>query len=147
REHIVRLADVLIRERGFNAFSYADIAALLDLRNAAIHYHFPTKSMLGQAVIYEEMLRLAGERDRDAGLGGDVQIRQLVETFYHSAERHVVCLMGALTPEFATFEPGMQEMVRKLSAAIREWMTECLEEARTAGKLRFAGLAGDRATL
>jgi len=35
REHIIDLADSLIRKRGFNAFSYSDIATILDIRNAA----------------------------------------------------------------------------------------------------------------
>jgi len=37
REHIIDLADSLIRKRGFNAFSYSDIATILDIRNAAVH--------------------------------------------------------------------------------------------------------------
>jgi AcrR family transcriptional regulator len=147
REHIVRLADGLIREKGFNAFSYADIASVLEIRKAAIHYHFPTKSILGQAVMYEEILRLDGYRYRNSGLSGEIQFRRLVETFYHNAQRYSLCLMGALTPEFATFDAGMREMVRKLSGSIREWVGECLAEARAAGSLRFEGSAEDRAGL
>src|SRR5258708_1790217 len=147
REHIIHLADVMIREKGFNTFSYADIAVVLDIRNAAIHYHFPTKSLLGQAVIDEELMRLEGYRQQNRELGGDLQVKHLVETFYHNSLRHAVCLMGALTPEFATFDEGMQSMLRKLCTAIREWMGDCLEEARTAGRLRFEGTAADRAAL
>jgi len=147
REHIVRLADALIRQRGFNAFSYADIAAVLDIRNAAIHYHFATKSLLGQAVIEEELRRLEDYRNAHSKLGGDMQVRHLVEIFYHNSQRSAVCLMGALTPEFATFDAGMQTMVLRLCIAIREWVGDCLEEARNAGHLRFAGSAKDRAAL
>lgn len=147
REKIIRLADAMIREKGFNAFSYADIAAVLDIRNAAIHYHFPTKSLLGQAVVYEELLRVEGYRHRNAGVGGDLQLKQLVEMFYHNSQRNAICLMGALTPEFATFDEGMQGMLRKLCVAIREWVGDCLEEARREGRLRFAGSADDRAAL
>jgi len=147
RENIVQLADALIREKGFNAFSYADIAAVLEIRNAAIHYHFPTKSLLGQAVIYEELIRVEGYRYRNAGMGSDLQLKQLVEMFYHNSRRNAICLMGALTPEYATFDEGMQDMLRKLCVAIREWVSDCLEEARKEGRLQFSGSADDRAAL
>jgi AcrR family transcriptional regulator len=147
REHIIHLADSLIRKRGFNAFSYADIATVLEIRNAAIHYYFPTKSLLGQAVIREELLRLEEYQRQNKEIGGDLQLKHLVGIFYYNSQRNAVCLMGALTPEFATFDADMQLMVRQLCTSIREWMTGCLEEARKAGTLRFGGSAADRAAL
>jgi AcrR family transcriptional regulator len=147
REHIIDLADTVIRQKGFNSFSYADIAVVLNIRNAAIHYHFATKSLLGQAVIYEEIMRLEDYRHRNAGLAGHLQLKHLIQTFYHNSLRHAICLMGALTPEFATFDADMQSILRRLCIAIRDWVRECLEKARTAGKLAFQGTAGDRAAL
>ncbi|MBB4046226.1 AcrR family transcriptional regulator [Bacteroides reticulotermitis] len=38
------MADELIKTIGYNAFSYADISKQLNIKNAAIHYYFPTKS-------------------------------------------------------------------------------------------------------
>ena len=55
REEIIDLAEDLIRQNGYNAFSYSDIAAMLEVRPAAIHYHFPSKSDLGVAVIEREL--------------------------------------------------------------------------------------------
>ncbi|HLZ89845.1 MAG TPA: TetR/AcrR family transcriptional regulator [Puia sp.] len=147
REHIIDLADKVIREKGFNAFPYADIAAVLEIRKAAIHYHFPSKSQLGQAVMEEELSRLDLFRRLNARVGGDLQLKHLVGTFYHNARRQVVCLMGALTPEFATFDAEMQATLRRLCLVIREWVGECLEEARVGERLRFEGPAMDRAAL
>jgi AcrR family transcriptional regulator len=147
REHIIRLADSLIRQKGFNAFSYADIAVVMDIRNAAIHYHFPTKSLLGQAVIGEELMRLEEYRRLNKGIAGDLQLQHLVTIFYHNSQRNAVCLMGALTPEFATFDSEMQSMVQRLCNAIREWVAACLEQARRSARLRFSGSAADRAAL
>ncbi|HXB07770.1 MAG TPA: TetR/AcrR family transcriptional regulator [Puia sp.] len=147
REHIIRLADKLIRQKGFNAFSYADIATVLDIRKAAIHYHFPTKSMLGVAVMEDELLRLQDYRRLHSGSGGDSQLQHLVGIFYHNSQQNAVCLMGALTPEIATFDAEMQSMLRKLCLTIREWVRDCLDEARREKRLRFNGSAADRAAL
>ena len=39
-------AESLVRERGFDAFSYADLAKGADITKASVHHHFPTKAAL-----------------------------------------------------------------------------------------------------
>ena len=48
---ILDSAESLVQLRGFNGFSYADVAAELALTTASLHYHFPGKSELGRALI------------------------------------------------------------------------------------------------
>ncbi|HVS98336.1 MAG TPA: TetR/AcrR family transcriptional regulator [Puia sp.] len=147
RADILVRADELIRRRGFNAFSYTDIAAILEIRNAAVHYHFPTKSELGQAVIDREIERLTLYR-RDCGATpGDEQLKHLVTAFYHNSQRNYICLMGSLLPDFATFDSEMRTKVAALCDAILGWLTESLESARAAGRLRFEGRPRERAAL
>ena len=48
---ILNLAEALLQDRGFNGFSYANIASELGVKNAAIHYHYPSKEDLGIPVM------------------------------------------------------------------------------------------------
>src|SRR2546423_13848609 len=48
---ILDVAERLVQSRGFNGFSYADIAAELEITTASLHYHFPGKGELGRALI------------------------------------------------------------------------------------------------
>src|SRR2546421_761097 len=48
---ILDVAERLVQVRGFNAFSYADVATELGITTASLHYHFPGKAELGQALI------------------------------------------------------------------------------------------------
>src|ERR1700761_9029702 len=48
---ILDVAGELVQERGFNGFSYADVAAQVGISKAALHYHFPGKADLGLALI------------------------------------------------------------------------------------------------
>lgn len=48
---ILNSAQLLMVDRGYNAFSYADIADVVEISKASIHHHFPTKSLLAKAVI------------------------------------------------------------------------------------------------
>ena len=51
REHILASAQRLAQQRGFNGFSYADIAEEVGIRKASLHHYFPTKTDLGLALI------------------------------------------------------------------------------------------------
>src|SRR5271170_7068139 len=48
---ILDVAEQLAQTRGYNGFSYADIAAELGVTKASLHYHFPSKAELGRALI------------------------------------------------------------------------------------------------
>jgi AcrR family transcriptional regulator len=147
KENILALADRLIRRRGFNAFSYADIAGVMEVCNAAVHYHFPTKSDLGQAVVEKEMERLRQYRWRTADGSGEEQLKSLVSVFFRNSQLDNICLMGSLLPDFATFTPDMQEKVREMCKVLLDWVADSLERARKERKVRFKGPAADRAAL
>lgn len=51
REEILDIAELGYRTGGFSGISYREIAAELGIKSASIHYHFPHKEDLGQAVV------------------------------------------------------------------------------------------------
>ena len=51
RSRILDVAEDLLQDRGFNGFSYKDVAGALGIRNAAVHYHFPAKADLGVELV------------------------------------------------------------------------------------------------
>src|SRR5438309_10075589 len=48
---ILDAAERLVQSRGFNAFSYAHVAAALGITKPALHYHFAGKAELGEALL------------------------------------------------------------------------------------------------
>src|SRR5437588_12303592 len=58
-ERILDIAERLVQTRGFSNFSYADIAAELGITKASLHYHFPGKAELGEALITRYAERFA----------------------------------------------------------------------------------------
>ena len=71
RDLILDAAEELLQRRSYNAFSYQHIAVQLGIRNAAIHYHFPSKADLGTALIrryrqrYQETIQRLESECRD----------------------------------------------------------------------------------
>src|ERR1700745_3860045 len=62
-QRILDIAERLVQVRGFNNFSYADIADELGITKASLHYHFPGKAELGQALITRYADRFADALD------------------------------------------------------------------------------------
>ena len=50
-QEIIQRANELLASGGYNGFSYADIAELVDVRKASIHHHFPAKEDLVKATV------------------------------------------------------------------------------------------------
>lgn len=51
RTSLLNSAELAIRQRGYNGFSFADMARDVGIRKASIHYHFPTKADLALQLI------------------------------------------------------------------------------------------------
>lgn len=147
KERIIELADRLIKTKGFNAFSYKDIADPLEIKNAAIHYYFPSKADLGIAVIDQEMEILAVNKLKWAILPEDKQLRMLFETFNYKSRQGYVCLMGSLSPDYETLPAPMQEKVQQMSEDVLQWTALCLENGRNKHLFHFEGEAYNRALL
>ncbi len=58
-QHILQTTNALLIDRGYSAFSYADIAETVKIRKASIHHHFPTKAGLVIAVLQAHRARIA----------------------------------------------------------------------------------------
>src|SRR6516165_9972861 len=51
RQKILEVAETLIQTKGYNAFSYRDIAKIVGIKTSSIHYYFPSKADMGKAVV------------------------------------------------------------------------------------------------
>ncbi|PSL43819.1 TetR family transcriptional regulator [Chitinophaga niastensis] len=141
------MADRLVRTKGFNAFSYKDIAAPLDVKNAAIHYHFPAKSDLGIGVIDNEITKFAASTAKWKKLPEDEQLVKLFDVFRKHNHAGNICLMGSLATDYETLSPEMQQRVHQMGSSILQWLTNCLEQGRKNKRIHFKGTAEARALM
>ena len=82
KEEVLDLAENLLLDRGFNGFSYANISSALKMKNAAIHYYFPSKADLGLAIIQRARERFVGWT-RDDRISGK-PAKEKLEAFFGS---------------------------------------------------------------
>ena len=141
-ERILDSAERLIQERGYNGFSYQDIADDLGIRKASIHYHFAGKAELGAAVMKRYRDRLA-EAMAGAPLDDLPDQARLVWDileFYFSpyltfaATPEKVCLCGALTGEYPALPDDMQREVVGFIHDHEDWLAKLLAAGAKRGE-------------
>ncbi len=147
---ILDLAESLLQDKGFNGFSYAHIAAELDVKNAAIHYHFPTKEALGCAVIqrYRDRFKLWVNNARVQDLPPQAKLDWFFRIYTDTRADHgKVCLAGSLEAEFNSIPDSLREQTQALTRELLSWLQATLDEGRRAGVFHFSGQAADKAAL
>ena len=147
REEILNCAEELWQRRGYNGFSYHHIAVQLNIRNAAIHYHFPSKESLGVALIQRYRARFAEwfvEVRKTDNAWARLQSYFNLYVEYLNAECRV-CPSGILGAEFQAIPEEMREEARLLMGEIYEWLIETLDLGRSKGSLQFIGKSEDKA--
>jgi TetR/AcrR family transcriptional repressor of nem operon len=144
-QRILDLAERLVQTRGYNGFSYADIAGSLGMTKVSLHYHFPAKAALGKSLIsrYEKNFLTALATIDRGGKGALDKLRRYAAIYAGVLGDDRMCLCGMLAAEYATLPKPMQKELRHYFEENERWLGAVLEEGRRAGELRFAGTARD----
>ena len=146
-ERALDVAEALAQTRGFNGFSYAHVAAELGITKASLHYHFPGKAELGEALIvrYAErfasaLARIDAERPR-----ARERLEGYVGLYADVLGKRRMCLCGMLAAEYQTLPVRMADAIIRFFDANQAWLTGVLELGRADGTLSFTGSAQDAA--
>ncbi|MBT0959413.1 TetR/AcrR family transcriptional regulator [Alphaproteobacteria bacterium KMM 3653] len=120
---ILDSAERTARQGGFNSFSFRDIAAEIGIKSASVHYHFPTKEALGEALAErytERFLAALGEPEAQAPQD---MLRRYV-ALYGSAlkEDGLMCLCGMFGAEIAHLPDGVARKTRAFFERNMAWL-------------------------
>lgn len=135
--------------RGFNGFSYADVAAELNITKASLHYHFAGKAALGDALIARYAARFA---DALAAIDTDVtgaraKLDAYTSLYLDVLEGERMCLCGILAAEYQTLPEPMRNAVIRFFDENEAWLRGVLEQGQDEGSLHFSGPAGEAARM
>jgi TetR/AcrR family transcriptional repressor of nem operon len=149
KQRILDVAEALAQKRGFNGFSYADIAEKLLVTKASLHYHFSSKAELGRALIdrYHIVFGAALERIDQETDDAREKLRRYVALYDSVMRNDRMCLCGMLAAEFATLPRPMQDALRVFFDANEVWLAAVLEQGSNDGTLAFRGSAKQRACM
>ena len=130
RDALLKIAENLMRTRGYTAFSYADLAEVVGIRKASIHHHFPTKEDLGTAIVENYIVRIRGEMDGIEAQHRDVMSRleAFFEMFRSSIDGGLLPLCGALAAEMSALPPSLQQLTHRFFDMQLKWLTGVVEQ-------------------
>jgi TetR/AcrR family transcriptional regulator, transcriptional repressor for nem operon len=142
-QRILEIAERLLQTRGYNAFSYADIAQSLHITKASLHYHFPTKAELGRHLIerYEHrFLQALGAIDKATTHPGE-KLKQYIGLYATVLRNDRMCLCGMLAAEYQTLPKPMKSELKHFFDENERWLNGVLAQGQASGTLRFIGSA------
>lgn len=140
-EEILAIAQDLIQTRGYNGFSYRDIAAAIGIKSASIHYHFPSKGDLGRAVTarYCDHFAQALYALTDTGGSARAQLEGYATLFRNTlVERERLCMCGMLAGEVETVPEEVKVEVARFFKAQQRWLTETIQAGIDKKEISFS---------
>lgn len=146
---ILDVAEALAQTRGFNGFSYADIASEIGITKASLHYHFPTKAELGRSIVsrYTERFMDALATIDASDLPVGEKLKCYVDLYESVLVRNRMCLCGMLAAEYATLPEPVQLEIRAFFDRNEDWLTGVIAEGEREGAVRFTGTPREFARL
>lgn len=147
RTRILDTAERLVQIRGYNGFSYADVAAEVGVTKASLHYHFPGKAELGEALVARYTERFAAELERiDADRLAPPDKLAAYAALYAAVLRDDrMCLCGMLAAEYDTLPAPMRDAILRFFDRNEAWLSTVMEDGRTDHTMTFDGTADDGA--
>ena len=146
---ILDAAERLVQVRGFNGFSYADVAAELEITKASLHYHFAGKAELGEALIgrYATRFSEALAEIEASPVDAPAKLDAYAKLYADVLRGKRMCLCGMLAAEYRTLPKPMQNRVIKFFDENESWLEAVLVQGQEEGTLAFAGSASDAARM
>ena len=149
KERIIDVAQGFVQTRGFNAFSYRDLAEEILIRTASTHYYFPKKDDLGLALIqryrsdFEEAIRNIDSSQRSPKDRLSAYLKMFLDL---SKGGDRLCLFAVFSAELPTLSERIREEVKIFYEKNIDWINDVVSEGRSAGFFSFPGESRDVAS-
>jgi TetR/AcrR family transcriptional regulator, transcriptional repressor for nem operon len=144
---ILDSAERLVQHRGFNGFSYADVAAELGITKASLHYHFAGKAELGQALVARYAARFTAALeaiDADDG-NAPAKLAAYARIYADVLRTKRMCLCGMLAADYDTLPRPMRDAVVRFFDDNETWLAGVFAQGDAEGSLHLDGSASGAA--
>jgi TetR/AcrR family transcriptional repressor of nem operon len=144
---ILDSAERLVQHRGFNGFSYADVAAELGITKASLHYHFASKAELGHALVERYGARFAAALEAIDAEGADAPTKLVAYSRIYAdvLRRKRMCLCGMLAADYDTLPEPMRDAVVRFFDDNETWLAGVFQQGNADGSLHVDGSASEAA--
>lgn len=133
KAEVIAVAQRLMAQRGFAGFSYRDVAEEVGITTASIHYHFPSKTDLGEEAAHnytETFMAQLGEPD-DSDVTPAELLKRFVNLYSHTGlDGDGYCLCGTLSSTTDALPKSIRKLTRGFFEKQIEWLTQVLQRQK-----------------
>lgn len=141
KTNILDVAEVLVRRLGVNAMSYKHISDAVGIRKANIHYHFPRKKDMVDALLarcdadYGDRYR----RIANGNCSAPEKLRRIAGVFADGLDKDKLCLVGMISSDMNTLQETSCNSLEKTLTHTVEIYSTIFTQGREEGSLVFSG--------
>lgn len=131
-------AEWAARTRGFDAFSYQDLAEAVGIRKASVHHHFPTKAALSVALIerYCANFEAACINICATHNTGATRVSALIALYRNALDNgKSLCLCVSFSTSCESLPPEVSIQIRSFRRMIVAWLALAFEAGQTDGTI------------
>ena len=137
KQQIDELSAGLLREHGFNGFSYLDLSRALGITKASIHHHYPKKDDLGLALCewtHDWLIEGLAHFDSKGTSSWNKLERYLHAAMKHTLTDHKLCPISALYSDLNKLSDEMKTSLKLLDDIELDWVSKVMQEGEKAGE-------------
>ena len=128
-DKLLDAAEDAMRQRGYHAVSFRDLADALGIKSASVHYYFPQKEDLGVALVkrYSDRFFTALEAETEKARTPEDRIRAFCKVYRRTlTDTDQICLCGMLGAESCGLPAEVSDAVAKFLKANIDWVAKSL---------------------
>jgi TetR/AcrR family transcriptional regulator, transcriptional repressor for nem operon len=141
REALLEHAQTLLMTRGYNAFSYRDLAERVGVKTSSIHYYFPAKEDLAlEAVNAYSADLMSSVYAIDSSAPADKKLDRYAKVFGRIlGGGNQICLCGMLAADIESLPDKVRQAVQGYFKANENWLAKVLAEGEAQDTLDAGG--------
>jgi TetR/AcrR family transcriptional repressor of nem operon len=129
KQNIMAAARFLAQTRGYNGFSFQDIAAVVGIRTASVHHHYPTKAALCLLMMQQYSATFfeglhAGTDDSRKGM-----LSHFIAQYRACLAENRVCLGVMFASDMTDLGADVADEVRKFLKANQAWLVRAFRSS------------------
>lgn len=136
---LLNAAECAARSRGFDGFSYADLAAEVGIRKASIHHHFPTKAALSAALMerYHNHLKSACTEIDARETCGSARLSAMIDIYRRAHDDgKSLCLCVAFSASRDSLPDAVIHQISRFRSMMISWFSTVFAQGRSDGSIR-----------
>lgn len=138
-DQILDLAQQYIQQRGYNGFSFRDLANGIGVKSSSIHYYYASKTDLVVAVTsrYRKGFSAATDQLKADNLAAADMLKAYAQIFKSTLEDEKrVCLCAMLASDFDSVEAAVTDEVKAFFAEQYKWLANIIANGISHGTIR-----------